>query len=271
MFEFLVIAALVVLAMACRSFESRVVSKFGLLSIFAATYLIGYWLTGSHIAGGAALSLWILLPWVEIVGRVRKLRIPLQSFVKHRFPPNDEEFPELGELTDEIEELGFEQKDDAGWEWDGTKNFVRLLYDAKTKRQGGIHLSTQGDYSISYITITSRTTDGSSFTTSNYPFSFTMKFAPQQRVNRYLGAMSFEDLAESHADFLQRESVTEDDLRELDEENLHTYVEGEISHQVAHNLSVGVLETTEDGKTTRYTWRGCFYLWLQVVKDMLLA
>lgn len=271
MFEFLVIAALFVLAMACRTFDSRVVRKIGLLSIFAATYLIGYWLTGSHIAGVAALSLWVLLPWVEIVSRVRKMRIPLQSVVKHRFPPNDEEFPELDILTEEMEEAGFEKKDDIGWEWDGTKNFVRLMYDAKTKKQGGIHLATQGDYSISYITITSRTKDGCSFTTSNYPFSFTMKFAPQQKVNRYIGADCFEDLAASHADFLQKESVTTDDLRELDEESLHTYVEGEMSHQVAHNLSVGVLEATDDGKTTRYTWRGCFYLWLQVVKDMLLA
>jgi len=271
MFEFLVIAALFVLALACRTTESRVLAKMGLLAIFAATYLIGYWSTGSHIAGVAALSLWVLLPWVEIVGRVRKLRIPLQSVVNHRFPPNEDEFPELPVLTDEIEQVGFEKKDDTGWEWDGTKNFVRLLYDASTRRQAGVHLSTQGEYSISYISVTSRTKDGCSFTTSNYPFSFTMKFAPQQRVNRYIGADSFEDLLASHQDFLKRESVTEDDLRELDEENLHTYVEGEISHQVAHNLSVGVLETTDDGKTTRYTWRGCFFLWVQVVKDMLLA
>jgi hypothetical protein len=271
MFEFLVIAALVVLALACRTFESRVVSKIGLLSIFAATYLMGYWIADSHIAGVAALSLWVLLPWVEIVGRVRKMRIPLQSVVKHRFPPNEEEFPELGLLTDEIEELGFQQKDDTGWEWDGTKNYVRLFYDAKSRKQAGIHLSTQGEFSISFITITSRTRDGCSFTTSNYPFSFTMKFAPQQRVNRYIGADSFEDLLASHEEYLQKQSVTADDLRDLDEDSLHTYVEGEISHQVAHNLSVGVLEATDDGKTTRYTWRGCFYLWVQVVKDMLLA
>ncbi len=271
MFEFLVVAALVVLAMACRTTQSRVLNKVGLLAVFAATYLIGYWLTGSHVAGVAALSLWVLLPWVEIVGRVRKLRIPLQSVMKHRFPPNEEEFPDLGLLTDEMEEVGFVKKDDTGWEWDGTKNFVRLFYNKETRRQAGIHLATQGEYSISYITITSRTKDGCSFTTSNYPFSFTMKFAPQQRVNRYIGADSFEDLVASHEDFLQREAVTADDLRDLDEDSLHTYVEGEISHQVAHNLSVGVLETTDDGKMTRYTWRGCFFLWVQVVKDMLLA
>ena len=59
-------------------------------------------------------------------------------------------------------------------------------------------------------------------------------------------------------------------MRELDEENLQSYLESDMSHQIAHNLSVGVLEATENGMT-RYTWRGCFFLWYQVVKDMLLA
>lgn len=270
MFEFLVIAALIVLYMACRTSQSRVIGKIGLLAVFTITYLIGYWLTGSHIAGCAALSIWILLPWVEIVSRVRKMRIPMQSVVKHRFPPNGEQFPELEELSAEIEESDFEEKDDTGWDWDGTENFMRLFFHKEEKLQAAINLSTQDGYSISYITVTSRTKDGCTFTSSNYPYSFTMKFAPQQRVNRYIGAESFEDLLESHREFLEKESVTKDDLRELDVENLPTYVEGDISHQVAHNLSVGVLEATEDGRT-RYTWRGCFFLWFQVVKDMLLA
>ena len=270
MFEFLVIAALVVLAMACRTSQVRLISKAGLLSLFAATYLGAFWLTDSHVAGAMALMVWVLLPWVEIVGRVRKLRFPMQSVVKHRFPPSRDTFPELDELSSEVEHAGFEEMDNAGWKWDETDNFMRLFFNKEQKLQAAINLAQQGGFTLSYVSITTRTRDGYTFTTSNYPFSFTMKFAPQQRVNRYMGAVSFEDLLASHRDFLERNAVSPGDLRDLDLENLPTYVEGDMSHQIAHNLSEGVLEATGDGMT-RYTWRGCFFLWCQVVKDMILV
>ena len=54
--------------------------------------------------------MWFLLPWVEIVGRVRKLRFPLRSEVKHRFPPSREVFPDLDEITEEVEKAGFERR-----------------------------------------------------------------------------------------------------------------------------------------------------------------
>ena len=270
MFEFLVIAALIVLALACRTSQSRLIAKVGLLALFSATYLSAYWLTDSHVAGAASLLLWILLPWVEIVGRVRKLRFPIQSVVKHRFPPTRDDFPELPELTAEVESAGFEEKDNTGWTWDATDNFMRLFFHSEKRMQAAINLAQQEEFALSYVSLTSRTRDGFTYTTSNYPFSFTMKFAPQHKVNRYVGAVSFEDLLASHQDFLEKNKVTESSLRDLDLENLPTYVEGDMSHQIAHNLSVGVLEATTDGMT-RYTWRGCFFLWCQVVKDMILV
>ena len=38
--------------------------------------------------------------------------------------------------------------------------------------------------------------------------------------------------------------------------------------QIDHNLRVGVLESAGEG-FIRYSWRGCVFLWLQVVKDMI--
>jgi hypothetical protein len=270
MFETLVIASLVVLAMACRTSQWRVILKIGQLALFTATYLFGYWLLDSHVAGCMALFCWVLMPWVEIVGRVRKLRFPLQSVVKHRFPPGRDAFPELGEISSEVERHGFVEKDNTGWKWDDTDNFMRLFYHEEHKMQAAINLAQQSDYALSYVSLTTRTRDGCTFTTSNYPFSFTMKFAPQQRTNRHVGAMTFDDLLASHQAFLKRNSVAAEDLRDLDQENLPAYIEGDMSHQIAHNLSVGVLEATTDGMT-RYSWRGCFFLWVQVVKDMILV
>jgi hypothetical protein len=39
--------------------------------------------------------------------------------------------------------------------------------------------------------------------------------------------------------------------------------------QIDHNINVGLIELTGEGEF-RYSWRGCFYLWFQMVKDMVL-
>ena len=42
------VAAAVVFAIACRSFDNRFIQKLGWLSLLAASYLSGYFLTGTH-------------------------------------------------------------------------------------------------------------------------------------------------------------------------------------------------------------------------------
>ena len=128
MSPFLIVAGLIVLAYACRTFENRYVAKAGWIAMLGATYLGAFFISGSHVAGATALALWFFLPWLEILGRVRKLRFPTQSEVKHRFPPSTEVFPDLGELSEEAEARGFVAADDAGWKWDETDHFMRLFY-----------------------------------------------------------------------------------------------------------------------------------------------
>ena len=41
-----------------------------------------------------------------------------------------------------------------------------------------------------------------------------------------------------------------------------------MQQQIQHNVSIGVLEPAGED-VFRYTWRGCWFLWLQVVKDMI--
>ena len=68
------VAAAVVFAIACRSFENRFIQKLGWLSLLAASYLSGYFLTGTHVGGGIFIGAWFMMPWLEIIFRVRKLR-----------------------------------------------------------------------------------------------------------------------------------------------------------------------------------------------------
>src|SRR5436190_24166619 len=128
MSQILLIIGLLVFAWACRTFRSRWLGKAGWMAVLTATYLCGYFMTGSHAGGWFAISLWFLFPWVEIVSRVRRLRFPIRSEVKHRFPPARDLFPDLDQISFEIEAAGFEKADDAGWKWEQTDHFVRLFY-----------------------------------------------------------------------------------------------------------------------------------------------
>lgn len=271
MFSILIIAGLIVFAFACRSFESRWIAKLGWITLLVATYLGGYFLSGSHVVGASSVGLWFVLPWVEIVAKVRKLRFPLHNSIVSRFPPSRDVFPDLGELSAEVEARGFVEAENSGWEWEQTEHFMRLFYHADLRTQAAVTLAQQEEFAVSYVSVTSRSEDGRIWTTSNYPFSFTMKFSPDHRVNRYVAAESFEDLVERHREFLATNGVDTDRLMKLDAENLSHYLIEDMAHQIQHNVKVGVLEPADEDGVFRYSWRGCVFLWLQVVKDMILV
>ena len=266
--QILYVAATVVFAIACRSFENRFIQKLGWLALLGASYLAGYFLTGTHAGGGIFIAAWFMLPWLEIVFRVRKLRFPIKSEIKHRFPPSRDVFPELGELSSEAEDAGFTEVGDTGWQWSQTDHFMRLFYDEEKRIQASIALAQQGEFGFSYVSLTSRTKSGVTYTTTNYPFAATMKHSPKQRLNRFLHAASFEDLLVRHEDFLASQGVTTDELTLQDTEYLHAYIERDMSAQIDHNITAGVIEPTGNGEF-RYSWRGCVFLYWQVVKDML--
>lgn len=265
----LYIGALVVFAFGCRTFANRYVIKLGWIALLAASYLGGHFISGgSHWVGATAVAMWFLLPWLEIVGRVRKLRFPIKSEVKNRFPPSRQVFPDLDALSNEAEKAGFEEIQDTGWTWDETEHFMRLFYHCDRRVQAAISLAQQGDFAFSYVSLTSRTTDGLTVTTSNYPFSFTMKFSPKHLVNRYVGAESMDDLLTSHERFLARNNVKPEELAEQNPEQLPNYLERDMISQINHNISARIIEPVGNG-LFRYSWRGCVFLWVQVVKDMI--
>jgi hypothetical protein len=266
--EFLYLAALVVFAFGCRTFESRWIQKAGWVSLLAASYLLGYWLTESHWAGVAGVMIWFLLPAMEIAGRVRKLRFPLRQQVKRRFPPSRDMFPELRELTEVVEERGYEAVEDAGWARADADHFARLLYHGEKRRQATITLDQQGAVACSFVSLTTRMPDGRSFTTTSFPYPPSMTFPPGREVNRIPEASCFEELEEAHGRFLEERGVTEEAALELDTESLAELMQEEMELQIDHNLKRGLIETAGEGEF-RYSWRGCLFLWLEMVKEMI--
>lgn len=266
--QILYVAAAVVFAIACRSFDNRYVQKLGWFCLLAASYLAGFFLTAQHWGGILLVGAWFMLPWLEIIFRVRKLRFPIKSEIKHRFPPSRDVFPELDELSREAEEAGFGEVGDTGWQWSQTDHFMRLFYHPELKTQASVALAQQGEFGFSYVSLTSRTKDGATFTTTNYPFAATMKHSPKHRLLRHTYASSMEDLLLRHENFLHRHGLSSEDLAAQDTEFLHAYIERDMSAQIDHNITAGVIEPMGNGEF-RYSWRGCFFLYWQVVKDML--
>ncbi|MDB6070401.1 MAG: hypothetical protein JWL81_1572 [Verrucomicrobiales bacterium] len=266
--ELLIITGAAAFGYALRTFSHPLVRKAGALCYLAATYLAGWLLAGSHAAGAAAVCGWFLLPWVEIVLRVRKLRLPLTRSLRQRMPPNREDFPHLQELTGELEEEGFEQTDDAGLDWQQMSQFLRVCYHAPSLTQAVIHLNQQSNFSVVFVSVTCRTHDGRVITTSNYPFSQTMQSPPNVMLNRVPAAESFVELLAEHRSIMASLCIAESDLTSPGAEGLADQMQADLDSQVKHNLGRGLIVETGDG-TFRYSWRGCVYLWGQFLKDMV--
>src|SRR4029077_14101018 len=142
-----------VLSVALRSYQTSLAQKAGALGILAATFLFVYFLTDSWIWGLAGALSWLLLPWLEILTRIRALRLPKEKALRPKSPPSTEVFPTLNEITREIENEGFIHVNDAGWDWEDYRQFFRLFYKEEDRAQATICLNEQNDLSFYYLRI----------------------------------------------------------------------------------------------------------------------
>ena len=74
----LLVLGVAVLGMAFRSFHHPVMQRLGIICLLASSFLIGYLASGSWLIGLAVASIWIFLPWLEILTRIRTLRMPVE-------------------------------------------------------------------------------------------------------------------------------------------------------------------------------------------------
>lgn len=85
--ELCVVAAVGVLSVALRSFQNQAFFRIGTLGFIATSFLAGWLLGGSMVLGAVFASTWFLLPWLEILTRVRRLRLPLDRQLEKCPPP----------------------------------------------------------------------------------------------------------------------------------------------------------------------------------------
>lgn len=267
MSETLLFLGLVVLTAAFLSYGHPVLRRIGILFVGVTSFAAGYLLSGNVWVGAACAAAWLVLPWVEIILRVRKLRLPLRKKLRQSTPPNRDMFPELSDLSDEIEAAGFEHVADLGWEMDGYRQFLRLFARPARSEEAAITYVEQNQLGFHFTSVTSRANSGDVFTSWNCPVSSSLKTPPVVHLHRVAPEASFETLRAGHAEFLGRCGPGAADLQPVDPDTVRAAVERDMETQMQHNIRLGLLEPAEEGHG-RYSWRGMVYLWWQFVRDI---
>lgn len=257
-----------VLSVALRSYQTSFTQKAGAVGILASSFLAVYFATGSWIWGSIAALSWLFLPWLEILTRIRALRLPKEKALRPKSPPSTDVFPTLNEITREIENEGFAHINDAGWDWEDYRQFFRLFYKEEDRAQATICLNEQNDLSFYYLRISSRARDGIIWTTWNYPLSYGLKLTPQFRINRQRPDQSFWQLYQSHKEFLRHNIVETSVIDPMDDDRIQAEIEKDLRDQIEHNIQKGVLMPAAEGEV-KYSWRGMIYLWCQFLLDLV--
>src|SRR5260370_7808556 len=140
----LLVLGIAVLGMAFRTFDQPIAQRLSVLCVLVVSFLIGYLPSGSWVAGLAIASLWIFLPWLEILTKIRTLRMPVERELEPKSPPGRNLFPNLDDLPEEIEQFGFELITDLGFDWDAHTQFLRLFHRSILHTPAALLLSTPG-------------------------------------------------------------------------------------------------------------------------------
>jgi hypothetical protein len=267
-FGLLITLSVAVLSIALRTYQSSISQKVGAFGILTASFLLIYYITGSWVLGLISACSWLFLPWLEILTRIRALRLPREKTLRPKSPPSAEVFPTLDEITGHIESEGFAHISDAGWDWEDYRQFFRFFYKEEDRAQAIICLNEQHNLSFYYLRISSRGQDGTIWTTWNYPLSYGLKLTPQFRINRQRPDQSFWQLYQSHKAFLRDNAVETNGIDPLDEDQIQAEIENDLRNQIAHNIEQGVLMQTAGGEI-KYSWRGMVYLWCQFLLDLV--
>jgi len=268
LFGILLTLGVAVLSVGLRAFQNSYAQKAGALGFLAATFLVVYFITGNWVWGLAGASGLLFLPWLEILTRIRALRLPKEKQLRPKSPPSVDTFPALSEITREIEDEVFVHVVDAGWDWEDFRQFFRLFYREEDRAQAAICLNEQRDFSFYYLRISSRAKNGTVWTTWNYPLSYGLKLTPLFRINRQRPDRSFWQLYQSHREFLIRNGVDLAEIDALDEDQIQAEMEKDLRDQIEHNIHKGVLKQTSTGDV-KYSWRGMIYLWCQFLVDLV--
>lgn len=267
--ELYTVISIIIFGYALRSCRTIALRKLGALVMLCASGLCFYYLFESVLAGTIAMAAWFFLPWIELLTRVRKQRMPIENKLKQRTSANLHIFPNAQQCVEKLEHAGFEHISNCGWSLGGVDQLYQLYWNAEDKSVASLCLCEQGHATFSYVTITSKDIANGIWRTTNFPFSPTLKPSPSVHWNQISCVNEcVVKLLQQHGKFLHKQGFVDDDLSIPDPDHLEEELEHELRKQIDHNLQQGIITSAENDHF-RYTIRGLFYLWRQCVRDMI--
>lgn len=264
----MLIVGVIFLSLACRTLKRRFFRKLGVFGILISSYLTGWLLSGYWEVGLLLVVTWCFLPWIEILTRIRKLRLPIKRYVERQSPPPRQVFPNLAHLTNDMESLELEYVLDAGWLFENHRHFFRLFYHHECRCDASISFVEQGEFVFYYLSLCSRCQDGRLFLSWNYPFFYGLQFPPNLIINRVPEELSPADIYAAHLRFLTAHSIHPKMLQQQTAESLLANIQQEMQDLITLNLKNGLLRRDGDS-LFRYSPHGMFFLWIQFLRDIV--
>jgi hypothetical protein len=268
--ETFIVVGIFIFAVALRTSQSPTIRKIGALTFVAVSFSIFYFVSGRNEWWGlVGALLWLFLPWVELLTRIRRMKLPMENRLRHVQPPNPSFFPNARETMQAMTERGFERISDCCWHWAGMQQHYCLYVHPETGAIASLSLCEQADVAFSFVSITSIGEDGSIWRTTNYPFAPTLIHPKRHNWNHVPCRRNcFHEIHGNHLEFLRAKKIDQAQISSPDPDQLDELVEEEMEEMIAYNLELGIIEYSDED-CFRYSKRGLFFLWGQFLKDML--
>lgn len=268
--ETCIVLGLCILAVALRASKLVFIRKLGAFTFVVVSFLVFYYLSGKNLSVGIFGGLiWLFLPWVELLTRIRRMKLPMENHLKHAQPPNAAFFPNAEETIQAMTEAGFERVADCCWHWSGMHQHYCMFVHPESGTIASLSLCEQSDVAFSFVSITSIGEDATIWRTTNYPFAPTLLY-PQRHFWNHVPCSRhcFHEILQNHTSFLKAKKVHQDQISRPDPDQIDELVEEEMEEMIAYNLERGIIEYSDE-ECFRYSKRGLFFLWGQFIKDML--
>ena len=96
-----------------------------------------------------------------------------------------------------------------------------------------------------------------------------MKSLPDVTLRREADVVSFDELLGIHQNWMEGLGYQAEDFTDENPEEFPQMIEEEVVRQIRYNMESGLVSEGEAENTVRYSWRGLFYIYFQLVKDMV--
>lgn len=270
--EFLGCFILILTGLSLLQMENINYRKIGIGLIWLASGVAAYFLTDSVLLTVIILLAWIFFPIWEMVFVLRKLRVPRHRELTDARPPRDE-FEELGDITSELVDLGFQNIDECRLKPAQHEQYYRIFVHENGLTQATVGYIAQGAVGFHFIAMTSNSKDGRRWMTWDYPLTYGLVMPPNIAVYRTLQCQDVADLYQSHLDFLEINEIAPNDVipAERTAADARKQLEQTLNQQIEYNISRGYLApmNEEDADNFCYSWRGTLYVAGQVLRDLI--